>query len=98
VDTALARVVSVFGESRSHHAYLFMNRGAGSEWKSGAGRNQRTEERRRPSRKSSFASKHKRARVTRAPNRNDRGTYPVVTNRALTGFRTALGALLGTDY
>ncbi len=26
VDTALARVVSVFGEARSHHAYLFMNR------------------------------------------------------------------------
>jgi transposase len=28
VDTALARVVSVFGEARSHHAYLFMNRRA----------------------------------------------------------------------
>ncbi|MFZ0553404.1 MAG: IS66 family insertion sequence element accessory protein TnpB, partial [Steroidobacteraceae bacterium] len=26
VDTALARVVSVFGEARAHHAYLFMNR------------------------------------------------------------------------
>ena len=26
VDTLLARVVSVFGEARSHHAYLFMNR------------------------------------------------------------------------
>jgi hypothetical protein len=26
VDTALARVVSVFGEARSHHAYLFLNR------------------------------------------------------------------------
>ena len=25
VDTALARVVSVFGEARSHHAYQFMN-------------------------------------------------------------------------
>jgi transposase len=25
VDTALARVVSVFGAARSHHAYLFMN-------------------------------------------------------------------------
>jgi len=28
VDTALARVVSVFGEARSHHAYLFLNRRA----------------------------------------------------------------------
>jgi transposase len=28
VDTALARVVSVFGEARSHHAYLFVNRRA----------------------------------------------------------------------
>ena len=28
VDTALARVVSMFGEARSHHAYLFMNRRA----------------------------------------------------------------------
>ena len=28
VDTALARVVSVFGAARSHHAYLFMNRRA----------------------------------------------------------------------
>ena len=28
VDTALARVVSAFGEARSHHAYLFMNRRA----------------------------------------------------------------------
>ena len=28
VDTALARVVSVFGSARSHHAYLFMNRRA----------------------------------------------------------------------
>ena len=28
VDTAIARVVSVFGEARSHHAYLFMNRRA----------------------------------------------------------------------
>ena len=26
VDTALARVVSVFGEARVHHAYLFMNK------------------------------------------------------------------------
>ena len=26
VDTALARVVKVFGEARSHHAYLFLNR------------------------------------------------------------------------
>lgn len=25
VDTALARVVKVFGEARSHHAYLFLN-------------------------------------------------------------------------
>ncbi|HEV7446394.1 MAG TPA: IS66 family insertion sequence element accessory protein TnpB [Steroidobacteraceae bacterium] len=28
VDTALARVVSVFGEARSHNAHLFMNRRA----------------------------------------------------------------------
>ncbi len=28
VDTALARVVSVFGAARSHHAYLFLNRRA----------------------------------------------------------------------
>jgi transposase len=28
VDTALARVVSVFGVARSHHAYLFLNRRA----------------------------------------------------------------------
>ena len=28
VDTALARVVKVFGEARSHHAYLFLNRRA----------------------------------------------------------------------
>ena len=28
VDTALGRVVSVFGEARSHHAYLFLNRRA----------------------------------------------------------------------
>ena len=28
VDTALARVVSVFGSARSHHAYLFLNRRA----------------------------------------------------------------------
>lgn len=28
VDTALARVVSVFGQAHSHHAYLFMNRRA----------------------------------------------------------------------
>lgn len=28
IDTALARVVSVFGAARSHHAYLFMNRRA----------------------------------------------------------------------
>jgi transposase len=28
VDTALARVVSVFGGACSHHAYLFMNRRA----------------------------------------------------------------------
>ncbi len=27
-DTALARVVRVFGESRPHHAYLFANRRA----------------------------------------------------------------------
>ncbi len=26
VDTALTRVVSVFGEARVHHAYLFMNK------------------------------------------------------------------------
>ena len=26
VDTALSRVVSVFGEARVHHAYLFMNK------------------------------------------------------------------------
>ena len=25
-DTALARVVSVFGEARAHHAYLFINK------------------------------------------------------------------------
>jgi transposase len=28
VDTALARVVRVFGEARAHHAYLFTNRRA----------------------------------------------------------------------
>jgi len=28
VDTALGRVVSVFGAARSHHAYLFLNRRA----------------------------------------------------------------------
>jgi transposase len=28
VDTALARVVSMFGEARSHHAYLYLNRRA----------------------------------------------------------------------
>jgi transposase len=28
VDTALARVVSVFGAARAHHVYLFMNRRA----------------------------------------------------------------------
>ena len=28
VDTALARVVSVFGEARAHHAYLFINKRA----------------------------------------------------------------------
>ena len=28
VDTALARVVNVFGEARAHHAYLFMNKRA----------------------------------------------------------------------
>src|SRR5580698_7655864 len=28
VDTALARVVSVFGEARAHHAYLFVNKKA----------------------------------------------------------------------
>jgi transposase len=28
VDTALGRVVSVFGEARAHHAYLFMNKRA----------------------------------------------------------------------
>lgn len=28
VDTALARVVTVFGEARAHHAYLFINRRA----------------------------------------------------------------------
>jgi transposase len=27
-ETALARVVKVFGEARAHHAYLFANRGA----------------------------------------------------------------------
>ena len=27
-DTALARVVNVFGEARTHHAYLFMNKRA----------------------------------------------------------------------
>jgi transposase len=27
-DTALARVVSVFGAARSHHAYLFINKRA----------------------------------------------------------------------
>ena len=27
-DTALARVVSVFGEARAHHAYLFVNKRA----------------------------------------------------------------------
>lgn len=27
-DTALARVVRVFGEARPHHAYLFVNRRA----------------------------------------------------------------------
>jgi transposase len=26
VDTAMARVVSVFGEARAHHAYLFVNK------------------------------------------------------------------------
>jgi len=28
VDTALGRVVSVFGEARAHHAYLFINKRA----------------------------------------------------------------------
>ena len=28
VDTTLARVVSVFGEARAHHAYLFINKRA----------------------------------------------------------------------
>lgn len=28
VDTALGRVVQMFGEARSHHAYLFLNRRA----------------------------------------------------------------------
>jgi transposase len=28
VDTALARVVSVLGEARAHHAYLFVNKRA----------------------------------------------------------------------
>ena len=28
VDTALARVISVFGEARAHHAYLFVNKRA----------------------------------------------------------------------
>ena len=28
VDTALGRVVGVFDEARSHHAYLFLNRRA----------------------------------------------------------------------
>jgi len=28
VDTALARVVNVFGEARAHHAYLFVNKRA----------------------------------------------------------------------
>lgn len=27
-DTALARVIKVFGEARAHHAYVFMNRRA----------------------------------------------------------------------
>jgi len=27
-DTALARVIKVFGEARAHHAYLFANRRA----------------------------------------------------------------------
>ena len=31
VDTALARVVKVFGEARSHHAYMFLNRRANLE-------------------------------------------------------------------
>lgn len=28
VDTALARVLNVFGEARAHHAYLFVNKRA----------------------------------------------------------------------
>lgn len=28
VDTAIARVVNVFGEARAHHAYLFVNKRA----------------------------------------------------------------------
>ena len=28
IDTALARVVSVFGEAQAHHAYLFINKRA----------------------------------------------------------------------
>lgn len=28
VDTALARVVNVFGEAQTHHAYLFINKRA----------------------------------------------------------------------
>ena len=28
VDTALARVVKMFGEARAHHAYIFLNRRA----------------------------------------------------------------------
>jgi transposase len=28
MDTALARVVSVFGDARAHHAYLFANKRA----------------------------------------------------------------------
>ena len=28
VDTALARVINVFGEARAHHAYLFINKRA----------------------------------------------------------------------
>ena len=36
VDNAMARVVSVFGEARSHHAYLFLNRRANRLKVSGA--------------------------------------------------------------
>jgi hypothetical protein len=31
-ETALARVIKVFGEARVHHAYLFANRRANRTW------------------------------------------------------------------